>query len=207
MKTPQELVKFIEGIESLGSTPMGGLDGNEDHSVYTRREAMLLAEYACQIPRDGTAVEIGVYVGHTASILLNLEPLNQLNLNVVLVDCWSWMMPDSKASFDKMMRESFPHATYEEYWMLSTEAHKLYMAASGGDPELSAIDYIHIDGDHDWRDTGVNNDCELWLPLLKSGGVVAFHDSFHEPVARAIATYCNGWPGERAGRTTVRIKP
>ncbi len=205
MKTPKELVDFIGTIQSLGSTPMGGLDGNEDHSVYTRREATLLAEYACRIPRGGVAVEIGVYVGHTASILLNLEPMEQLNLTVVLIDCWSWMTEDAKASFNLMMSTSFPYAAYEPYWMLSTDAHREYM--EGFDPEECQIDYIHIDGDHDWRDTGVNNDCELWLPLLRSGGVVGFHDSFHEPVARAIATYCPGWAGEQAGRTTVRIKP
>lgn len=205
MKTPEELVNFIGTIVSLGSTPMGGLDGNEDHSVYTRREAMLLAKYACQIPNGGTAVEIGVYVGHTASILLNLEPMDQLDLNVVLVDCWSWMMPDSKASFDKMIAENFPDTLYEFYWMLSSEAHKEFTGGWG--PEACEIDYLHIDGDHDWRDTGVNNDCELWLPLLKSGGVVAYHDSNHEPVARAIATYCPGWESERAGRTTVLRKP
>lgn len=200
MKTPEELVNFIGTIVSLGSTPMGGLDGNEDHSVYTRREAMLLAKYACKLPRAAMCVEIGVYVGHTASILLNLQA--DLALDVNLIDCWSWMMPDSKASFDKMVQENFPKTPFTPLWMLSSEAHETWVR--NGWPRL---DYIHIDGDHDWRDTGVNNDCERWLPLLNSGGVVCFHDSFHEPVARAIATYCPGWAGEEAGRTTVRIKP
>lgn len=202
MKTPEELVQFIGTIESLGPTGMGGLDGNEDHSVYSRREAMLLAKYACKIPYGGTAVEIGVYVGHTASILLSLE--EDLNLDIHLVDCWSWMMPHAKNSFDLMIKR-FPGSKYTDHWMLSSEANQEFRASPHGlSPD---IDYIHIDGDHDWRETGVNNDCELWLPLLKSGGVACFHDSFYEPVARAIATYCPGWAGEEAGRTTVRIKP
>lgn len=200
MKTPEELVAFIGTIESLGSTPMGGLDGNEDHSVYTRKEAMLLAKYACQIPVGGTAVEIGVYVGHTASVLLNLE--EDLSLGIALVDCWSWMMPHSKASFDLMM-ERFPNSRYEPFWMLSSEANSKFREMV----PAFLIDYIHIDGDHDWRDTGVNNDCELWLPLLRSGGVAVFHDHNCEPVARAVAQYCPGWAGEQAGRTVVRIKP
>ncbi len=204
MKTPEELVNFISNIVSLGGTQMGGLDGNENHSVYTRKEALLLAKYACQIPYGGTAVEIGVYVGHTASILLNLEPIDQLDLNVVLIDCWSWGMPEAKQSFDLNMA-NFPNSHYESYWMLSTDAHKQYIEAFDG--QMTSIDYLHIDGDHDWRGTGVNNDCDLWLPLLKSGGVVAFHDSYCDGVSRAIAAYCGDWEGERAGRTTVKIKP
>ncbi len=200
MKTAEELVEFIGTIVSLGATPMGGIDGNENHSVYTRQEAMLLAKYARMIPYDGVAVEIGVYVGHTASILLNLQ--EDLGIDINLIDNWSWMFPDSKASFDKMIREQLPKTRFTPLWMMSAEAHETWIRN-----RWPRIDYIHIDGDHDWRDTGVNNDCERWLPLLNPGGVACFHDSQHEPVARAIATYCPGWDGEEAGRTTVRIKP
>jgi len=36
------------------------------------------------------------------------------------------------------------------------------------------IDFLFIDGDHEYG--GVKNDFEMYLPLVKKGGVIAFHD-------------------------------
>jgi len=36
------------------------------------------------------------------------------------------------------------------------------------------VDLLYIDGDH--RYEGVKRDFELWSPLVRSGGVVVFHD-------------------------------
>lgn len=198
MKTPEELVDFVNTIEELGSTPMGKGPDCPDHlSIYTRREMLLLAKYAVQIPFCGIAVEVGVYVGHTASILLNLE--KDLELSVNLIDNWSWMMPDAKLSFDKMMEDNFPRSLYNPYWMTSGEARKKWADWP--------INFIHIDACHDRGDFGVDNDCKIWLPLLVSGGVAVFHDYDHGPVAETVAEFCPGWAGEESGRTAVRIKP
>jgi predicted O-methyltransferase YrrM len=202
MMTPEELVDWVNNVPELGSTPLGkGPDVPAHLSIYTRSEMMLLAKYATRIPKHGVAVEIGVYVGHTASILLNLQ--EALVLDVVLIDNWTWMMPDARDSFDKLIRESFSETPFQGFWMLSSEA-RVHFAAQMAKP---SIDYIHIDGNHNYDGTGVDLDCKLWLPLLKPGGVVAFHDHDHEPVARAVAEFCPGWAGEEAQRTAVRIKP
>lgn len=207
MKTPEQLVDFVNTIEELGSTPMGKGPDVPDHlSIYTRKEMMLLAKYAVKIPKGGIAVEIGVYVGHTASILLNLEPEDELDLIVVLVDNWSWMMPDARDSFDKMIADNFSHAYFESFWMTSNEAYARYVE-TWGETDGHTIDFIHIDACHDRGEEGVDNDCKLWLPLLRSGGVAVFHDVDHEPVMQTVDEFCPGWEGERAGRTAVRIKP
>jgi predicted O-methyltransferase YrrM len=199
MMTPEQLVDWTNNVPELGSTPMGKGPDVPDHlSIYTRKEMLLLAKYAVQIPVGGTALEIGVYVGHTASILLNLQ--GDLSLNVFLIDNWSWMMPDAKDSFDKMMRDNFPLTLYTGLWGTSKEAREMW---SPGWP----IDFIHIDGNHDRGPDGVDADCQMWLPLLDSGGVVAFHDADHLPVWETIQEFCPGWAGERAGRTVVRVKP
>lgn len=39
-----------------------------------------------------------------------------------------------------------------------------------------SLDMIFIDGDHSYE--AVKQDIELWLPKLKTGGIIAFHDSF-----------------------------
>lgn len=198
MMTAEELVDFTNTVPELGSTPFGKGPDVPDHlSIYTRKEMMLLAKYALQIPKYGTAVEIGVYVGHTASVLLNLQ--QELHLDVVLIDNWSWMMPDARDSFDKMIADSFAHVPFNGIWKLSTEARREF--------GVCPINFIHIDGNHERGENGVDQDCEDWLPLLKSGGFALFHDADHGPVMDTINEFCPGWAGEQAGRTVARIKP
>jgi cephalosporin hydroxylase len=36
------------------------------------------------------------------------------------------------------------------------------------------VDFLFIDGDHSYE--GVKRDFELWSPLVRSGGIIAFHD-------------------------------
>jgi cephalosporin hydroxylase len=50
-------------------------------------------------------------------------------------------------------------------------------AALGGKP----LDYLFIDGDHTYD--GVKKDFELYSPLVRSGGVIAFHDIAEHPPA------------------------
>ena len=48
------------------------------------------------------------------------------------------------------------------------------------------FDFILIDGDH--SEAGVLRDMELYMPLLRSGGLVAFHDVQLDP-PRGIKPY------------------
>jgi hypothetical protein len=52
------------------------------------------------------------------------------------------------------------------------------------------FDFIFIDGDHTYE--AVRQDFEQWLPLLQTGGFMAFHDS--APVLSVPSDFC-GWPG------------
>lgn len=36
------------------------------------------------------------------------------------------------------------------------------------------IDFLFIDGDH--QDDGIQRDCKFWLPKVRKGGMVCFHD-------------------------------
>lgn len=61
------------------------------------------------------------------------------------------------------------------------------------------IDLLHIDGDHE---RGVWDDCRLWLPKVRVGGVVVFHDYARKgadgegdvfpQVTSAVNFYCSG---------------
>ena len=43
----------------------------------------------------------------------------------------------------------------------------------------SSIDFLFIDGDHSYR--GVKKDFEMYSPLVRKGGIVAFHDIVYHP--------------------------
>jgi len=52
------------------------------------------------------------------------------------------------------------------------------------------FDMIFVDGDHEYD--AAKQDCEQWLPLLESGGILALHDS--APVTSMKGAF-HGWPG------------
>lgn len=56
----------------------------------------------------------------------------------------------------------------------------------------SSIDVLFIDGDHAYD--AVAQDFNQWLPHVRKGGYILFHDSNIEPGTPA-GTYNKGWPG------------
>lgn len=56
------------------------------------------------------------------------------------------------------------------------------------------VDYIFVDGDH--FAPGVKADCEAWLPHLRSGGFVLFHDYHPYPQDHELAGV-DYWPDVR----------
>jgi predicted O-methyltransferase YrrM len=47
-----------------------------------------------------------------------------------------------------------------------------------------SIDYLFIDGDHTYE--GVKMDFEMYSPLVRKGGLIAFHDVVHHPPERNV---------------------
>lgn len=70
------------------------------------------------------------------------------------------------------------------------------------------VDVLFIDGDHSY--IGVKSDCDYYLPLLKHGGLVAFHDYnnvAYSGVKQAADEYTAGWDTASYWDLVVRIKP
>jgi predicted O-methyltransferase YrrM len=60
--------------------------------------------------------------------------------------------------------------------------------------KLGGIDFLFVDGDHEYA--AVQKDCQLYLPLLRSGAYVAFHDYnnvAYSGVKQAADEACAGW--------------
>jgi len=150
---------------------------------FTRLSGEKLYEYAMDIPRDGVAVEVGVDQGRSASLLLNAAETNGFFLT--LVDSWESVLIDNMRKVEKLTKQ-YRDALVDIWNMPSLQA----AAQFNGE-----IDLIHIDANH--HPPHPFNDCEAWLPKLKSGGVACFHD-FHPPsafpsVTEAIELYCGDW--------------
>ena len=51
------------------------------------------------------------------------------------------------------------------------------------------LDFLFIDGDHSYE--GVKQDYELYSPLVKKGGIIAFHDICEHPIRCDVDKYWN----------------
>lgn len=187
----------IESILEFSRTVEG--QGTEDHQncTYTTAELRVLIEQAVSLPRGACVVEIGVYVGRSASIFLQLQP--ELDLDVHLIDNWSWHQPQAQHRFVDMIVPRFNEVPFTFHKMLSTHAVRKF---------VPGVHLVHIDGWHDLP--GIEPDCQAWLPIVRSGGLAAFHDSDCEPIKYCIDKYVKqqGWSFvSEGGRTTIWRKP
>ena len=188
MTTVEQLVAFSSLIEGQGV---------EDHQncTYTSAELRALAEQLVKLPRASRVVEIGIYGGRSTSLYFQLQ--RELELDIHLIDNWSWDQVRAISIFSKLVIEHFSETPFTLHKMLSA-----YL----GERWHLPIDFLHIDGWHDMN--GIEPDCRLWLPWVIPGGVVAFHDSDCEPVGQCILKYCKGWePLSQTFRTTTWRKP
>jgi len=114
-------------------------------------------------------VEIGCWCGRSASILGQVAMARQCRLT--LVD--NFAMPPSAIVLVYSLRNL--GIGFELMAMLSAQAAPLF---------TRPIDLLHIDGGHGL----IEQDCELWLPKLKQGGIAMFHDwgQGHQLIMRTV---------------------
>lgn len=135
-------------------------------------EARVLFNLAIQLPEHSTMIELGCYCGRSSVIFA--EVARAKGSKLICVDVF-------KSNFDatplkgsvalKQFTDNIlvPYYDYVELIKAKTTAASSHVVDS-------SVDFIFIDADHSYK--GVKADCAHWLPKLKSGGIVAFHD-FH----------------------------
>ena len=121
--------------------------------------------------RPRRVLEIGSYRGATLWAFAQLAASDAILVSVDLPggDFGGGADDETRARFQNFLRhdqrlvvlpcDSHDPATVEEV-----------RAALGGEP----VDFLFIDGDH--RVEGVTSDFQMYSPLVRSGGIVAFHD-------------------------------
>jgi predicted O-methyltransferase YrrM len=144
-------------------------------AMQVRSELAALGEILAEL-RPERALEIGTAHGGT---LLFLTRLASPQATIVSVD-----LPGGKFGGGYSTRRQWFYQRFarrrQRLHLLHGDSHSGEMlarvkAAFGGQP----LDYLFIDGDH--RYDGVKKDFELYSPLVRRGGIIAFHDIVEHP--------------------------
>ena len=148
-------------------------------------QGIYLYETAKSLPDNAVIVEIGSYLGRSASFIA--AALKESNKTFFAVDTFeNHAMTEGKrdtlASFKENTKPFNDHIQILQG--LSAEVVR--------DFSLS-IDLLFIDGDHSYE--GCLADLESWLPHVKEGGSIIFHDYYsRSPTKRVkvvVDQFCN----------------
>lgn len=128
--------------------------------------AELVKEQQCRY-----LLEIGTYRGGTLFVFSQLSAPNAI---VISVDCSMTFFGNVYRTgqgplFRRFIRKG------QSLFLLRKNSHKLQTLAQIQDIlRGNELDFLFIDGDHSYE--GVRKDFEMYSPLVRAGGVVAFHD-------------------------------
>jgi predicted O-methyltransferase YrrM len=135
---------------------------------------------ASRMPTDGTIVEVGSYHGKSAVNLAYAVRKRGGNARIYCVDTWRNENIEFARNVDVYQRFLDNTSTY----------HSIITTLRGRSEDVGTawdkgpIDVLFIDGDHSFE--GVTKDIRAWVPHVKRGGLLLFHDSGLEGVRRGI---------------------
>jgi predicted O-methyltransferase YrrM len=166
---------------------------------FSYEEAHQYHELLVGLPDGATVVEVGVYCGRSTSVPGQLSMTKPLKLNCVDTFSTEFNGDLYLLKFVDNMDRLGIHG-YEIFAGDSNKAKHAF--------PLESVDLVFIDADHE--KTGIELDCEVWLPRLKHGGWAVFHD--YEPrnyadVFDTVRKVCAGWEGSHVQTLAYRRKP
>lgn len=135
-----------------------------------RSELLELARLVAEL-RPKTVVEIGTFRGGTLFIFARLAAPDA---TIVSLDLPASAMGRVYRAAQVPLFHRFTHHRQHLY-LLREDSHRLetlihVTSALGGKP----LDFLFIDGDHTYE--SVRTDFERFAPLVRTGGLIAFHD-------------------------------
>lgn len=132
----------------------------------TRNERLLLYKLSLLLPKKSVLVEIGSYLG--ASSVFLASAATERNSLLYCIDTWKndAMTEGTRDTFVEFLRNTEPlKAAIRPLRDKSENIAKTFN---------ESIDLLFLDGDHSYE--AVKTDTELWLPKIKNGGIIIFHD-------------------------------
>jgi predicted O-methyltransferase YrrM len=125
---------------------------------------------AVHAPAGGTIVEVGSYHGKSAVNLAYAVRKRGGVAGIYCVDTWMNTNIEHAKNVDVFQHFLDNTAAYRDLiTLLRGRSEEVGREWKGG-----AIDVLFIDGDHSYD--GVTADIHSWMPHLKPGGLVLFHD-------------------------------
>ena len=143
----------------------------------TLEEKLLLYKLACKLEPASVIVEVGSYLGASSTFLA--VAAKERRSMVYCVDTWT----------NEAMSEG-PLDTYTEFISNTQRYSEQIRPLRGRSLEiaeefLEPIDLLFMDADHSYA--ACRSDAEAWLPKVKPGGIVVFHDfGWAEGVQRTV---------------------
>jgi predicted O-methyltransferase YrrM len=158
--------------------------------------------YEVALDCKGIYVEVGVNRGGSATMLLGAA--RETGAKVFLIDSWVSVLRDNKEKVKEYIKEHFADIDCEILHMDALEGARVIK------DKVGEIDLLHLDADNGWK-SNLEENCEAWLPLLKSRGMACIFDynshSFPD-VKKIVDKVCEGWEDMGvAGALAVRRKP
>ena len=169
------------------------LKGVESHSHGPELQALI--DYIDKSGKKPLVVEIGSYCGASAIAMAEAAKAGK----VICVDPFvgKHRKNNSKNLTETLFRKNVLKK-YKNVTLLKMTSEKasieLWKAEAKFGITTKVIDFLFIDGNHE--DEFIALDCKLWLPKVKPGGFVAFHDYNNVAftgVRKAVDENTQGW--------------
>lgn len=154
--------------------------------LVSKEEGEAIFNSAMELLDGAVIVEIGSYVGRSSHILAQVADFKKTKL--ICIDPFV-------VGFDGIIHYDDTREMFKENILDVFSNVKLYdMTSNNAHKYIKEIDYLFIDGDHDYQ--GILDDCTNYLPKLKSGCCVSFHDhnnSSFPQIEQVVSKHCSGW--------------
>lgn len=140
-----------------------------------------LLDLCSRLPEEAQVVEIGSYAGESAEVFISSLKIRKL----YCIDPWEggYDLKDKASSSDMGQAEKYFDIIAEKYFR---QILKLKLSSSQAVNFFSneMLDMVYLDGNHSFE--AVYNDIGIWLPKVKTNGILAGHDVKWRGVKKAL---------------------
>lgn len=157
-----------------------GTGGGEICRLHNTLEGLLAIQetrFLYHIAKDAkTAVEIGSFRGK--SCVLMLEGAKAHGNTDLRITCIDPHEPTHFGAFKDEDHEAFEKTIRDHAFSERVDHKRMYSHDAVSEWDGSPIDVLWVDGDHSYE--GAKTDFVDWAPLVRTGGIIAAHDTYRE---------------------------
>lgn len=175
-------------------TKLHSLWDKDEPPLMTPSEINLLVDSVRSMKTLDIAVELGCYAGKTSIIIASEIPIGA---RYIAVDSF---VIDYSTVRDRAIKLFQKYPVIELIEKSTNDAAEMF-----NDP----IDWLLVDADH--QDHSIQEDSKNWLPKVRSGGLVAFHDyanSQFPSISKRVEESSAGWMiYDQVDSLMIKMKP